>query len=81
MLLTVLGLRERGHRTVLVAHPEGELAGRASEGHDLIRLAPRAEVDLHAAWKLSRIVKDLRPTSCTRTIRMPSPWLRSRCRF
>ena len=61
MLLSVLGLRERGHRTVLVAHPEGELAGRASEGHDLIRLAPRAEVDLHAAWKLSRIVKDLRP--------------------
>ena len=61
VLLTVLGLRERGHRTVLVAHPEGELAGRASEGHDLIRMAPRAEVDLHAAWKLSRIIKDLRP--------------------
>jgi len=61
VLLTVVGLRERGHRTVLVAHPDGELATRASEGHDLIRLAPRAEVDLHAAWKLSRIVKDLRP--------------------
>ncbi len=61
VLLTVLGLRERGHRTVLVAHPEGELAGRASEGHDLIRLAPRAEVDLHAGWKLSRIIKDLKP--------------------
>jgi L-malate glycosyltransferase len=61
VLLTVLGLRERGHRTVLVAHPEGELAGRASEGHDLIRLAPRAEVDLHAGWKLSRIIKDLTP--------------------
>ena len=61
MLLTVLGLRERGHRTVLVAHPEGELAARASEGHDLIRLAPRAEVDLHAGWKLSRIVRELRP--------------------
>lgn len=61
VLLTVLGLRERGHRTVLVAHPEGELAGRASEGHDLIRLAPRAEVDLRAGWKLSRIIKDLRP--------------------
>ncbi len=59
--LTVLGLRERGHRTVLVAHPEGELAARASEGHDLIRLAPRAEVDLHAGWKLSRIIKELRP--------------------
>jgi glycosyltransferase involved in cell wall biosynthesis len=61
VLLTVVGLRERGHRTVLVAHPDGELATRASEGHDLIRLVPRAEVDLHAAWKLSRIVKDLRP--------------------
>lgn len=61
VLLTVLGLRERGHRTVLVAHPEGELAARAAEGHDLIRLAPRAEVDLHAGWKLSRIIKDLRP--------------------
>ena len=61
VLLTVLGLRERGHRTVLVAHPEGELSARASEGHDLIRLAPRAEVDLHAGWKLSRIIKDLRP--------------------
>jgi glycosyltransferase involved in cell wall biosynthesis len=61
VLLTVLGMRERGHRTLLVAHPEGELAARASEGHDLIRLAPRAEVDLHAGWKLSRIIKDLRP--------------------
>ena len=61
VLLTVLGLREQGHRTVLVAHPDGELAERASEGHDLIRLAPRAEVDLHAGWKLSRIIKDLRP--------------------
>jgi L-malate glycosyltransferase len=61
VLLTVLGLRERGHRAVLVAHPEGELAKRASEGHDLIRLAPRAEVDLHAAWRFSRIIKDLKP--------------------
>ena len=61
MLLTVLGLRERGHRTVLVAHPDGELAARASEGHDLIRLAPRAEVDLHAGWKLARIIRDLKP--------------------
>jgi glycosyltransferase involved in cell wall biosynthesis len=61
VLLTILGLRERGHRALLVAHPDGELAQRASEGHDLIRLAPRAEVDLHAAWKLSRIIKDIRP--------------------
>jgi glycosyltransferase involved in cell wall biosynthesis len=61
VLLTVLGLRERGCRAVLVAHPEGELARRASEGHDLIRLAPRTEVDLSAAWRLSRIIKDLKP--------------------
>jgi L-malate glycosyltransferase len=61
VLLTVLGLRELGHRALLVAHPEGELAQRASEGHDLILLAPRTEVDLHAGWKLSRVVKDLRP--------------------
>jgi glycosyltransferase involved in cell wall biosynthesis len=61
VLLTVLGLRERGHRAVLVAHPEGELAQRAAEGHDLIRLAPRAELDLHAGWKVSRIIKELKP--------------------
>jgi glycosyltransferase involved in cell wall biosynthesis len=61
VLLTVLGLRERGYRSVLVAHPEGELAQRASEGHDLLKLAPRTEVDLHAGWRLSRIIKELKP--------------------
>lgn len=61
VLLTVLGLRELGFRAVLVAHPEGELLQRASEGHDLLRLAPRNEVDLHAAWRFSRILKDLKP--------------------
>ncbi|MCC7418046.1 MAG: glycosyltransferase [Acidobacteria bacterium] len=62
VLLTVLGLRERGHRAVLVAHPKGQLAARAAEGHDLIRLAPRAEMDLHAAWRLARIIRDLNPS-------------------
>jgi glycosyltransferase involved in cell wall biosynthesis len=61
VLLTVLGLRERGYRSALVAHPDGELAKRLSEGHDLIKLAPRTEVDLHAGWRLSRIIKDLKP--------------------
>src|SRR5439155_15542064 len=61
VLLTVLGLRERGHRAVLVAHPDGELATRASEGHDLLKLAPRSEVDLHAGWRLSRIIRELKP--------------------
>jgi glycosyltransferase involved in cell wall biosynthesis len=61
VLLTVLGLRARGHRAVLVAHPEGELHLRASEGPDLVPLAPRNEIDLAAAWKLSRIIKDWAP--------------------
>jgi L-malate glycosyltransferase len=60
-LLTVLGLRTAGHRTVLVAHPAGELRRRASEGPDLIPMAPRSELDLAAAWRLTRIIKDVRP--------------------
>jgi glycosyltransferase involved in cell wall biosynthesis len=60
-LLTVLGLRERGHRAVLVAHPQGELHRRASEGVDLVGLAPRNEIDLSAAWKLSRVIRQYKP--------------------
>ena len=59
--LTVLGLRARGHRVALVAHPQGELYRRAAEGPDLYPLAPRHEVDLHAAWQLSRLVRQLAP--------------------
>ena len=61
VLLTVLGLRALGHRTVLVAHPAGELARRASEGHDLIRLAPAHDVDFAAAFRFARVVRDLSP--------------------
>jgi glycosyltransferase involved in cell wall biosynthesis len=61
VLLTVLGLRAQNHRQVLVAHPEGELYRRAVEGPDLIALAPRNEVDLSSAWKLSRIIRQWRP--------------------
>src|SRR5512136_2197956 len=61
VLLTVLGLRELGQRAVLVAHPEGALIRRAAEGHDLVPLAPRSELDLHAGWQLARILKDLSP--------------------
>ncbi len=60
-LLTVLGLRSAGHRTVLVAHPAGELRRRASEGPDLIPLAPRSELDLATAWRLTRVIKDVQP--------------------
>jgi glycosyltransferase involved in cell wall biosynthesis len=60
-LLLVLGLRSLGHRTALVAHPQGDLFRRANEGPDLIPLATRTDVDLRAAWQLSRVVKRLRP--------------------
>ncbi|MGE5813898.1 MAG: glycosyltransferase [Acidobacteriota bacterium] len=61
VLMTVLGLRERGHRALLVAHPEGVLLQRASEGHDLIPLAPASELDFASSWKLSRIIRQLQP--------------------
>ena len=34
---------------------------RAAEGLDLVPLAPRTEMDLSAAWRLSRVLKRLRP--------------------
>src|SRR5437899_8370951 len=61
VLLTVNGLRAEGHRAALVAHPDGELRRRAAEGLELIPLAPRTELDLSAAWRLSRVVKRLAP--------------------
>jgi glycosyltransferase involved in cell wall biosynthesis len=61
VLLTVNGLREIGDRAVLVAHPDGELLRRAAEGLDLVPLAARTEMDLSAAWRLSRVLKRLRP--------------------
>src|SRR5207253_7732865 len=61
VLLTVNGLRALGHRAALVAHPDGELRRRADEGLELIPIAPRTEMDLSAAWRLSRTVKRLAP--------------------
>ena len=61
VLLTVLGMRALGHRATLVAHPAGELRQRVQEGLDLIPLAPATEMDLAAAWRLSRLVKQLKP--------------------
>jgi len=61
VMYTVLGLRAIGQRAALVAHPDGELYRRMTEGLDLIPLAPRHEVDLAAAWRLSRVIKQLRP--------------------
>jgi glycosyltransferase involved in cell wall biosynthesis len=61
VLLTVLGLRALGHRSMLVAHAAGELRQRAREGLELVPLTPKTEMDLSAAWRLSRLVKQLRP--------------------
>ena len=61
VLLTVLGLRALGHRSMLVAHAAGELRQRAKEGLELVPLAPKTEMDLSAAWRLSRLIKQLRP--------------------
>ena len=46
---------------MLVAHPEGVLYQRASEGDDLVPLAPRSEVDLASAWRLARVIAMHRP--------------------
>ena len=56
VLVTVMGLRALGHRATLVAHPGGELRQRVEEGLDLIPLAPTNEMDLGAAWRLSRLI-------------------------
>jgi glycosyltransferase involved in cell wall biosynthesis len=61
VLLTVNGLRSIGQRASLVAHPDGELRRRVEEGLDLVPIAPRAEMDLSAAWRLSRALKRLMP--------------------
>jgi L-malate glycosyltransferase len=61
VLLTVLGLRALGHRAMLVANAAGELRQRAQEGLELIPLTPKTEMDLGAAWRLSRLIKQLRP--------------------
>ena len=46
---------------MLVAHREGELFRRASEGPDLVPLAPVNEIALAAAWKLSKILREWKP--------------------
>lgn len=58
---TVTGLRAAGQRAVLIAHPVGELFRRMEQGHDLMPLAPNSDVDLSAAWNLSRLLKQLKP--------------------
>jgi L-malate glycosyltransferase len=58
---TVLGLRAIGQRAALVADPAGALFQRMTEGLDLVPLSTRGEIDIAAAWRLSRVLKQLRP--------------------
>jgi L-malate glycosyltransferase len=61
VLMTVNGLRAIGQRAALVAHPDGELRRRAAEGLELIPIASHTELDLTAAWRLSRVIRRLSP--------------------
>lgn len=61
VLYTVTGLRAAGHRAVLVADPGSELFRRMREGVDLVPLGARADIDMTAAWNLSRILKQVTP--------------------
>ncbi|MCY4602533.1 MAG: glycosyltransferase [Acidobacteria bacterium] len=61
VLLTVRGLRAQGWRTALVAHGGGELRRRMAEDPDLYPLTARSELDLHAAWRLARLLRRLSP--------------------
>ena len=60
-LLTVRGLRRRGRRAALAAQPRGELHRRAAGDADLLPLAVRGDLDPAAAWRLSRLLRRLRP--------------------
>jgi L-malate glycosyltransferase len=61
VLLTARGLQARGHRVVVVVHPDGELRKRLPAGMEIVPLAPRSEVDLPTAWRFSRVLRDLQP--------------------
>jgi len=59
--LTALGQQARGHRVVLVAHPEGELRRRASDRLETVPVGGYGDVDLRAGWQLSRLMKRWQP--------------------
>ena len=46
---------------MLVAHEAGELKRRASEGLRFVGFSPRSEFDVHAAWQLGRVLRDIQP--------------------
>ena len=72
VLLTVLGLRARGHRAVLVAHPEGELYPARLRGcRPVSARADQRNRSRHRVEALEDRPPVAAGRSCTRTIRMP----------
>jgi glycosyltransferase involved in cell wall biosynthesis len=61
VLHLVNGLGEIGHPAVLVAHDAGELKRRAREGLRFVGFTPRSEFDVHAAWQLAKVLRDVQP--------------------
>ena len=61
VLQLVTGLEAAGHPAVLVAHRDGELKRRASEGLRFVGFTPRSEFDVRAAWQLGQILVDVQP--------------------
>ena len=61
VLHLVNGLAEMGHAAVLVAHDAGELKRRAQEGLRFVGFTPRSEFDVHAAWQLAKVFRDVQP--------------------
>ncbi len=60
-LLTALGQQARGHRILLVVHPDGELRRRAGGQLETVPLGLHGELDLRAGWQLSRLIKRWQP--------------------
>ena len=57
VLWLAAGMRERGHRAIVVARSDDELARRAASGGlEVIPLAPRGELDVFAAARLRRVI-------------------------
>jgi glycosyltransferase involved in cell wall biosynthesis len=61
VLQLVTGLEALGEPAVLVAHDAGELKRRAQEGLRFVGFTPRSEFDVHAAWQLGKVLRDVQP--------------------
>ena len=61
VLWLAMGMRERGHRAIIIARDGDELAKRATEQSvEVIGAAPRGELDLFAARDLRRVIAQQR---------------------